>query len=75
MPAKKRDPQFDARRIDAPLPSASPLPLPAGQDAPVAVTPAPQPVMIQAQRDLARGLEETDCYTRLGKLIPRPRTK
>ncbi len=34
--------------------------------------PAPvQPEMAQARRDVDRGLVDTDCYTRLGKLIPR----
>ena len=34
--------------------------------------PAPvQPEMAQAKRDVDRGLVDTDCYTRLGKLIPR----
>ncbi len=34
--------------------------------------PAPvQPEMAQANRDVERGLVDTDCYTRLGKLIPR----
>lgn len=36
--------------------------------------PAPiQPEMAQAKRDVDRGLVDTDCYTRLGKLIPRGR--
>lgn len=39
-------------------------------------TPAPeQPVIVQAQKDLARDLEDTDCYTRLHTLIPRGRGK
>lgn len=43
----------------------------AGVSAPVVV----QPLMLQAQRDLARGLEDTDCYTSLQKLIPRRNRK
>ncbi len=38
--------------------------------------PAPvQPEMAQAKRDLERGLVDTDCYTRIGKLMPRGSTK
>jgi hypothetical protein len=78
MPAKKRDTLIEVTRIGARALPADALPLPHEKDesiaAPAAPT-APQPVMIQAQRDIARGLEETDCYTRLGKLIPRPRRK
>jgi len=34
--------------------------------------PAPvQQVIAQAKRDVDRGLVDTDCYTRLSKLIPR----
>ncbi len=75
MPAKKPDPTTDKSRTGALLlPLNAPL-LPHEHDESVAAPAAPQPVMIQAQRDLARGLEETDCYTRIGKAIQRPRKK
>ena len=78
MPAKKQVTLIEATRIGASVSPAVPLPLPHERDegmaAPTAPA-APQPVMIQAQRDVARGLEDTDCYSRLGKLVPRPRKK
>lgn len=78
MIAKKRVTLIEATRIGASVSPATTLPLPHARDEGIAPPPAPaapQPVMIQAQRDIARGLEDTDCYSRLGKLIPRPRKK
>jgi hypothetical protein len=75
MPAKKRNPLVEATRIGTvPTPAGASL-LPQKQDESVAMPAPPQPVMIQAQRDVARGLEDTDCYSRLGKLIPQLRRK
>ena len=42
-------------------------------DPPLAVVPPVQPVMAQAHRDVQKGLLDTDCYTRIGKLIRRSR--
>ena len=75
MPAKKRDTTTDKSRMGAIVPPVTAPLLPHEHDESVAVPAAPQPIMIQAQRDLARGLEETDCYTRIGKMIPRLRKK
>ena len=75
MPIKKRDPLTEVTRIGATLPAAAAPLLPHERDESVAAPAPPQSVMIQAQRDVARGLEDTDCYTRLGKATPRPRRK
>ena len=78
MTAKKRITLIEATRIGASIAPAPQFPLPHERDESIAAPAAPaapQPVMIQAQRDIARGLEDTDCYSRLGKLIPRPRKK
>ncbi len=75
MPSRKRDPMIEATRIGPDLPRADASIPPGAQDGSVAAPAEPQAVMIQAQRDVARGLEDTDCYTRLDKLIPRPRKK
>ena len=91
MPKKKRDPLAEATRIGAALPAAgapllpherdksfpaagAPL-VPHERDKSLAAPAPPQSEMIQAQRDVARGLEDTNCYTRLGKAMPRPRRK
>jgi len=70
MPTNKRNPLLAASRIGATLSSGDAPLLPHERDERIAVPAAPQPVMVQAQRDIARGLEDTDCYTRLGKLTP-----
>jgi hypothetical protein len=78
MPAKKSVTLIEATRIGAGISPAAALPLPHEKDegiAAPAAPAAPQPAMIQAQRDVARGLEDTDCYSRLGKLIPLPRKR
>ena len=75
MPKKKRDPLAEATRIGAALPAAGAPLLPHERDKSLAAPAPPQSEMIQAQRDVARGLEDTNCYTRLGKAMPRPRRK
>jgi hypothetical protein len=71
MPANKPDPLLEASRIGAIITPAGTPELPHERDESIAAPVAPQTVMVQAQRDIARGLEDTDCYTRLGKLNTR----
>jgi hypothetical protein len=75
MPSHKRDPLTEATRLGARFPRVDTSITPHAQHGSVATPTEPQDVMIQAQRDVARGLKDTDCYTRLGKLIPRTRKK
>ena len=56
MPAKERDPLLEASRIGAKLIREDAPLLPHERDESVDATAAPQPVMLQAQRDIARGL-------------------
>jgi len=72
-------PQKGPRRAKAPL-SAPGLPLPHERDeAPDATAAAPDPVMVQAKRDLDAGLVDTDMHATpgldaqlRGRMVPGP---
>lgn len=66
-PSKRRTPPRNAASGFKPV-----MPLLPHERDETTTAPAPvQPVMAQAKRDVDRGLIDTDCYSRLGKLIPR----
>jgi hypothetical protein len=66
------------RKLSAATPATSarlvPRPaLPHERDETTHALPPVQPEMAQARRDVDRGLVDTDCYSKLGKLVERGR--
>jgi hypothetical protein len=72
MPSRKKTSMHLVPRADAPSGFTPVMPLLPHERDETPSGPAPvQPEITQAKRDVDRGLVDTDCYTRLGKLNSR----